>query len=144
MFAVEMPVITVALSWNSAGFANGVLERSDRLLLRRGRARHVENFFLHDRAVKIVDAVTERDLRKRQSEADPIRSQMIDVVQINAAHGEIAKLLNGGSAFDVREHGRLRFKSEWNETAEAASFILKLAELAQMIDALFESLDVTK
>src|SRR5207237_5070895 len=34
--AVEMPVITVALNRDPASFANGVLQRSDALLLRRG------------------------------------------------------------------------------------------------------------
>src|SRR5437763_15717895 len=63
--AIEMAVVTVALDRDPTGFANGVLQCRDALLLRRGRSRHVEDLFFHDRAMQIVDAVTEGDLRER-------------------------------------------------------------------------------
>src|SRR6266705_4118554 len=137
-----MPVITVALDRNSSRFANGMLKRSDALLLRRGCSGHVENFFFHDGAVQISHAVTERHLRQRQTQADPISGQMIDVIEINSADGEIAQLLDGRSALDVSQHCRLRLESKWNKTAKPAGFILKLTKLAQMIDTLLESFDV--
>ena len=68
---------------------------------------------------------------------------MIDVIQIDPAEREIAQLFNRRGAFDMSEHGRLRFKRKRNETAEAAGFILQFAQLAQVIDALFECFDVT-
>ena len=40
------------------------------------------------------------------------------------------------------EHRRLRFEGERNEAGKAAGFVLQLAQLAQMIDALLERLDV--
>src|SRR6476659_3257779 len=89
----NMPVMTVALDRLAASFANGVFKRGDSLLLRRGGAGHVENFFLEDRTVEIVHAVTQRDLCERQSKADPIRRQMVDVIEVNTAHREIAQLL---------------------------------------------------
>src|SRR5205807_9350311 len=116
--------------------------RGDALLLRRRSARHVENFFFHDRPVQIVDAITERNLRERQTKADPIRRQMVDVIQINSADRQVAKLLDRRRALDVREHSRLRLESKGNESAETARFILKLAKLAQMIDTLLESFDM--
>src|ERR1700730_4178026 len=142
VFAVEMPIETVSLDRNPPSFANRVLEGGDGLLLRRSRAGHVKDFFFHDRAVQIVDAVTKRNLRKRQTETDPIRGQMIDVIQINSADCEIAKLIDGRSTFDVSEHGGLWFKRERDEAAKAARFILKLPKLSQMVDALLESFDV--
>ena len=41
-----MPVMTVALDRLAAGFADGVFESGDGLLLRRRGTGHVENFFL--------------------------------------------------------------------------------------------------
>ena len=122
-----MPVITVALDRNSSSLANGVLQRSDALLLRCGRPGHVENLFFHDRPVQIVYPVTERHLRQRQTQAYPISSQMVDVIEINPADGEIAKLLNGGGAFDMSKHCGLRLEGKRNKTAEAGGFILKAA-----------------
>ncbi len=120
-----MPVITVALDRNPSSLANGVLQRSDALLLRRGRASHVENLFFHDCPVQIVYPVTERHLRQRQTQAYPISSQMVDVIEINPANGQIAKLLNGGGAFDMSKHRGLRLEGKRNKAAEPGGFILK-------------------
>jgi len=63
--AIEMPVIAVALDGNASSLANSMLQRGDALLLWRGRPRHVEDPFFHDRPVQIVHPVTERNLRQR-------------------------------------------------------------------------------
>ena len=93
--------MTVALDRLATSFADGVFKRGDRLLLRRGGAGHVENFFLQDCSVEIVHTVTQRNLRKRQSEADPIRRQVVNVVEVNTAHREIAQLLECGGPIYV-------------------------------------------
>src|SRR6516165_9445237 len=80
----NMPVMTVALDRLAASFADCVFERGDGLLLRRRGAGHVENFFLQDCSVEVVHTVTQRDLSERQSEANPIRRQVVDVVKVNA------------------------------------------------------------
>src|SRR5438034_1664193 len=67
---------------------------------------------------------------------------MIDVIEINSTDGEITQLLDGGSALDVSQHRRLRLECERNKPAKPAGFILKLAQLAQMIDTLLERFDV--
>src|SRR2546430_1088861 len=115
-----MAVIAVALNWNSPGFANRVLEAGDVLLWRGGRACHVKNFLFHNGAVQIVHAITKGNLRQRQSQADPIGSEMIDVIEINSAHCEVAQLLNCGRALDMCKHGRLRLERKWYGTAQAA------------------------
>jgi hypothetical protein len=56
--------MTVALDRLAASFANGVFQRGDSLLLRRGGAGHVENFFLQDCSVEIVHTVAQRELRR--------------------------------------------------------------------------------
>src|SRR6266404_4072855 len=136
-------IMAVALDWLTTRFANDTLERSCALLLRRGCARHVKDFLFHDRAVQVVDAVTERDLGKRQSHADPICGQVVDVIEINAADREVTKLFNRRGGFDMREDGGLRFERERNKAGKAPSFVLQFAQLAQMIHALGESLDVS-
>ena len=140
-----MPVMTVALDRLAASFADGVFKGGDRLLLRRGRTRHMEDFFLQDSSMEIVDAVAQRDLRERQSEADPIRRQVVDVVEVNAAHCEVTQLLKCGGAFDVGENPvRLRgFECKRNKPREPAGVILQLSQLAQMISAMSKRFDVS-
>ena len=121
-----MPVMTVALNRLAASFANGVFKRGDCLLLRRGGAGHVENFLLEDCSVEIVHAVAQGDLRERQSETDPIRRQMIDVVEVSAAHREIAQLIKCGGALDVGKDavGLRRLERKGNKSGEPAGLIL--------------------
>src|SRR5207248_11005913 len=97
-----MPVITVSLYWLPARFANGVLERGHTLLLRGGCAGHVENLFLQNRSVQVIHAVADRDLRARQSEADPVSGQVIDVIEVNPAHRQIAQLFKRRGSLDMR------------------------------------------
>jgi len=52
---------------------------------------------------------------------------MVDVIEINPADGEIAKLLNGGGAFDMSKHCGLRLEGKGDKAAEAGGFILKAA-----------------
>src|SRR5205823_6449284 len=138
-----MPVKAIALNGFAPSFPDYMFERCDRLLLRSGRTRHVENFFLDNGAVQIVYTITEGNLRKRQPHAHPISGEMIDVIEINAAHGKIAKLLKRRRGFHVREDGRLRLESKRDESGKTAGFILQLAELAQMIDAVSKGFDMS-
>src|SRR6476660_3996590 len=140
-----MPIMTIALDRLAASFANGVFKRGDSLLLRRGGAGHVENLLLEDCSVEIVHAVAQRDLRERQSEADPIRRQMIDVVEVNAAHSEVAQLIKCGGALDVGKDavGLRRLERKRNKSGEPARFILQLPQLAQMISPMSKRLDVS-
>src|SRR4029077_1466453 len=140
-----MPVRTVALDGLAASFANGVFKRGASLLLRRGGPGHVENFFLQDCSMEIVHAVAQRDLRERQSEADPIRCQMIDVVEVNAAHSEVAQLVKCGGALDVGKDavGLRRLERKRNKSGESAGLILQLPQLAQVIRPLNKRFDVS-
>src|SRR3989442_14763340 len=126
-----MPVKAIALNGFTPSFSDCMFECCDGLLLRSGRTRHVENFFLNDGAVQVVHAVTKRNLRQRQPHAYPISGEVVDVIEINAADRQIAELLNRGRGFHVREDSCLRFESKRNEAGKPASFILKFAELAQ-------------
>src|SRR4030095_1673951 len=103
-----MTVKAVALDRLAASFPDGVLERRYALLLGSCCPCHMENFFFQNCAVQIIHAVAERDLCQWQTKADPVSRKMVDVIQVNAANGEIAKLLKRGNAFYVREDCSLR------------------------------------
>src|SRR6266568_7827514 len=138
-----MPVKAIALNGFATSLPDCMFERCDGLLLGSSRTRHVENFFLDDGAVQIVHTVTERNLRERQPHAHPIRREMVDVIEINAADGQIAELLKRRRRFHVREDSRLRFESKRDEPGKTAGFILQLTELAQMIDAVSKGFDMS-
>src|SRR4029077_9979985 len=141
----NMPVMTVALNRLAASFTNGVSERTDSLLRRRGGAGHVENFFLQDCSMEIVYTVAQRDLRERQSETDPIGRQVVDIVEVNTAHREVAQLVKCGGALDVGKDavGLRRLERKRNKPCEPAALILQLPQLAQMISPMSKRLDVS-
>src|SRR5882757_440565 len=141
----NMPVKTVALDRLTASFANGVFKRGDSLLLRRGGTSHVEDFFLQDCSMEIVHTVAQRNLRERQSEADPIRRQVVDVVEVNTAHREIAQLLKCGSALDVAKYsvGLCWLECKRNKSSKPAGVILQLTQLAQMIGPMRKRFDLS-
>src|SRR5712691_8780706 len=120
----NMTIMAVPLNRLAAGFANRMLERSDALLLWGRSARHMENLFFDDGAVQIVHAVAERDLRERQSHAHPIGGEMVDVIKVNAADGEVPELFHGRSPFDMGEHGGLRRECIRNKAGDAGDLIL--------------------
>ena len=138
----DAAIMTVALRRFTSSFADGMFERRRGLLLRSSSARHVENLLLQDGAVQIINAIAKRNLRERQAHTHPISREMVNVIEVNATDSEIAKLLKSGSGLYVREHRRLRLESKWDETGETASFILQCAKLSQMIDPVFERLDM--
>ena len=140
----NMPVMTVALDRLAASFADGVFKRGYRLLLWRGGTGHVKNFFLQDCSMEVVHTIAQRNLRERQSEADPIRRQVIDVVEVNTAHREVTQLLKCGRALDVGENslGLRWLECKRNKSREPAGLILQLPELAQMISPVSERFDM--
>ena len=95
--------------------------------------------------MEIVHTVAQRDLRERQSEADPIRRQVVDVVEVNTAHREIAQLLKCGGALDVGKYsvGLRWLECKRNKPSEPAGFILQLPQLAQMISPMRKRFDLS-
>src|ERR1700730_14451258 len=120
-----------------------MLQRGDRLLLRSRRAGHVKDFFLEDRSVQVVHAITKRKLRQREAHADPVGRDVVDIIEINPTDCEVAQLFNRRCLFDVRKHGCLRLKRKRHKTGESVSLVLQFTKLAQMIDPLLQSLDMT-
>ena len=67
---------------------------------------------------------------------------MIEVVQEDSTHGQSAQFISSRCRKNVRHVGGLRHESERNKRGETLGTILQIAKLSQMIDALFERLDV--
>ena len=69
---------------------------------------------------------------------------MVDVIEVNSAHREIAKLFECGGPFDVGKDpvGLGRFKRERNEPGESAGLVLQFPKLAEMIHPLSKRFDV--
>src|ERR1700722_3962390 len=55
----HVTVITVTLNRNASSFPDSVLKSGDCLLLGCRRTGHMKDFFLHDRSMQIISAVTE-------------------------------------------------------------------------------------
>src|SRR5437879_1272884 len=69
---------------------------------------------------------------------------MVNVIEVNSAHREIAKLFECGGPFDVGKDpvGLGRFKRERNEPGESAGLVLQFPKLAEMIHPLSKRFDV--
>src|SRR5204862_1117769 len=106
---------------------------------------HVENFFLQDCSMEVVHTVAQRDLRERQSEANPIRCQVLHIIEVNTAYCEIAQLLERGGALDVGKDsvGLSGLERKRNKSSEPAGFILQLPYLAQVISPMSKRFDVS-
>src|SRR6188472_3531927 len=70
---------------------------------------------------------------------------MIDVVEVNTAHREIAQLLKCGGALDVGKDvmGLRRLECKRNKPGEPAGLILQLPQLAQVISPMRKRFDVS-
>jgi len=132
----QMPVIAVALDRIATGFRESRVRVSRPFAPAAFSRRPCERSFFHDGAVQIVHAVAQRNLRKRQPHRNPVGREMIEVIEINAADRQVAKLLDGRGGFIVGEDGGLRFKGEWDEPGESMRLVLQLAEQAQMLHPL--------
>ena len=51
----------------------------------------MEDVFLDDRAVQIIRAIIQRDLRQLQPHPNPVRGDVIEVIEVNPAHRDRAQ-----------------------------------------------------
>src|SRR5215471_17259205 len=94
--------------------------------------------------MQVINAIIESDLSQRERHGNPIAGNMIKVVQINPTYCQSTQLIQGRGRPDVRKRGRFRHKRKWNKPGESAGFVLQFSKLAQVVDSVFNRLDVTK
>ena len=94
--------------------------------------------------MQVINAIIESDLSERKRHGHPIAGNMIKVVQINPTYCQSAQLIQGRGGPDVRKRGRFRHKREWNKPGESGGFVLQFSKLAEVVDPMFNRLNVTK
>ena len=67
---------------------------------------------------------------------------MFNVIEIDAADREVAKLIESGRPWDAGERRALGLEGERNKAGETSRFILELPQLSQVVDPVFVRLDV--
>src|SRR5579859_7437814 len=135
--AVNGTIERVALDGHAACGADETLEFRARRELRSPCASVVVNFFFHHRAVQVVGAEAQSDLRDARRKHDPIRLDVVEIIEQQARHRNVAQVGVAAGLRNVRERRVFRVKRQWNEGHESVRFILKLAELEEMVNALF-------
>ena len=116
--------------------------------LRGVRAGLVVDLLAHDRSLEIVHAERERRLREERRHHDPVRLDVIEVVEEESADGEIAKIVEAGRRRSLpaeldAELVVVRVIRERNVGEETARLVLQVAQQRQMLDAILDRLDVT-
>ena len=94
-------IVAVSLDRIETGFSNGPFQGLNGLLLRRLRTGHVENPLLFQGAVEVINPVTKRELRQRQGQRDPITGYMLEVIQVDPAHGQSSQLVDSRGCPDM-------------------------------------------
>src|SRR5216683_134345 len=134
--AVDRMIERIALNRNAAGGADQAFQFIARRELRRFRARVVINLLLYHRAVEVVRAEAQRDLRDARREHDPVRLDVLEIVEQQPRHGDVAQVVVARRLRNVRERGVIRMKRQRDERHEAVGLVLQLAQLDEVVDAL--------
>ena len=121
---------SIPRDWIPSCFPNGLFEGFLTLALRRFGTRHVEDFLLHDCPVQVINAVVQGKRRERQAKADPVRRNVLKIVQIQTTDSECSKFVGGRCGRDVCEIGGFRHKGKGNEGGESLGAILQCTKEA--------------
>ena len=135
-------VKTVPLHRLASRLTNRLHQFFARHLLRRLRARHVINLFLDHRAVNVVHAVAQRHLRELHAHQNPVRLDVVDVVQIDAGNRQRLEQVVAARAGQMRQLVVLRMKRQRHERREPTGFILQFAQPTHVIHAVMVFLNV--
>ena len=100
------------------------------------------DLFFHHGAVDIVCAKSLRDLRDARRQHDPIRFDVIEVVEHQPRHRDVSQIEVAARSRNVRQRRVVRMKRQRNEGHESVRLVLQFAQLHEVIDALFFGLDV--
>ena len=107
----------------------------------------VIDLLANDRALQIVDAEVQRQLRQRRRHHDPVRLEVLEIVEKETAHGEILQIVESrrrrarASELDPQlvVVGMVRKRDVGQE---ATRLILKVAQHPEVVDAILVGLDM--
>src|SRR5438270_13924182 len=138
----------IALGWSLSGGANQVEDVVEAKSLSGVCAGLVVNLFADDSALEIIDAKGKRCLREKRRHHDPVRLDVIEVVEKKPPNSKITKVVESGrrgslsSELDA-ELVVVRVIRERDVREEPAGLVLEIAQHAQMVDAVLKRFDVS-
>src|SRR5713226_533750 len=135
--AVNRMIEGIPFNRDAAGGADQAFELVARRKLGRFRAGVVVNLFFHNGSVEVVRAEAQRNLRDARREHDPIRLDVLEIVEYQPRRGDVAQIGVTGRLRNERERGVVRMKSKRDKRHKAMRLVLQLAQLDEVIDALF-------
>ena len=95
------------------------------------------DLLFHDRAVHIVCAEAQSDLRNAGREHDPVCLDVIEIIEHQPGDRDVAQIVVAGGLRNVRKRRIVRMKRQRNEGDEAVGFVLRFAQLHEVVDAFF-------
>src|SRR5580704_4362328 len=121
---VDGAIECVAFYGDAPGGADEALEFGARCELGSFRASVVVNLFFDNRAVQIVRSEAQSDLRDARRKHDPIRLDVVEIIEKQARDGNVTKIGIARRLRNVRERGVIRMQRQRNEGHKAVRFIL--------------------
>src|ERR1039458_4198276 len=131
----DCPIESVALEGYAACLGDEAAKLLARHALWGGGTGVVVDLLLDHGSVKIVGAKSKRNLRDLRGHHLPVGLDVREVVEKQAADGDLANVGEPGRHWEVVERRVLGGKRQGNEGLEAAGFVLQRAQLEQMIDS---------
>ena len=132
----------VAFDRSAAGIADELLDLSPRHAETCGSAGAVDDPLFNDGPVEIVGAKSQCDLRNRWRQRHPVGFDVWKVVQHETRDGDRLQIVHAGGRRQMRVHRVLGMECQRNEAIEPAGLILEISQSKQMIDPLFQRLNV--
>src|SRR5439155_10804708 len=127
----------IALDGHAAGGSDQAFEFVARCELGRFRTGVMINLFLYHRTVKVVGTKAQLNLCDARREHDPIRFDVIEIIEQQPGYGDVAQIGVARGLWNVRERSIVRMKRQRYKRHEAMRLVLQLAQLDEVIDALF-------
>ena len=127
----------VALDWHASCRANQAFQFTARRELGRFSAGVVINLFFDHRAVEVVRAEAQGDLRDAGRKHDPVRLDVFKIIEHQPRNSDVAQV---GVARRLRNVGKRRvvgMKRQRDKRHKTMCLVLQFAQPDEMIDALF-------
>src|SRR5258708_3866194 len=134
--AVDRMIERIALDGNAAGGANEAFQFIARRKLGRFCPGVVINLLFHHRAVEVVRAEAQRDLRDARREHDPVRLDVLEIIEQQPRYGNVAQVGVACWLRNMRERSVIWMKRQGDKRHEAMSLVLQLAQLDEVFAAL--------
>ena len=134
-------VVRVPLERLAAGGADEAFHVEAREPRLGRRARRVRDRLLGHGPDEVVGAEVERDRRELLADLDPVRLDVVDVVEEEARGRDDAQVEEAARGGEVRERRPVGVEGERDEAEEALRLVLQLADPHEVVDALLVGLD---